>query len=291
MSVVRWTLPIAASLLVGACGTYVPEIQEVSAISETGQVKSVGTSQLLIHAIVDSIHCELRNAVTDVIDEDKKVAKLNPGGRRSAPWLDGWVAQIGLTLTVEEKTSLNPTVLWSPLSPVTSVFTLAGGGTLSSDATRIDKLGYLYTVRELYALRNCPRDRIVENSKAPVGSLLIQSDLKLREWLFDQIFNVGTGEYAVPTAITTPLKQNVISHEVKFEVISTGTLNPAWKLTRVALNQSSTLFSTTRDRTHDLVITFGPIDPATKGLTGAAAAEYLASRIGGAIGDNVKTTQ
>jgi hypothetical protein len=290
MSAVRWLVPVFASLLVGACGTYVPEIQEVSNLSETGQVLSVGTSQLLVQAIVDSIHCELRNAVTNVIDEDKSVAKLNPGGRRSAAWLDKWVAQIGLTLTVEEKTSLNPAVLWSPLSPITSVFTLAGGGTLSSDATRIDKLGYLYTVRELYALGECPKDRIVQNSKAPTGSLLIQSDLKLREWLFDQVFNVATGEYSVPTAITTPLKQNVLSHEVKFEVVTTGTLTPAWKLTRVTFNQTGTLFSATRDRTHDLVITFGPIDPATKGLAGPAAAEYLASRIGSALGDNVKLT-
>jgi hypothetical protein len=65
----RLGVPTYITFMIAGCGTFVPEIQEFPGSSVDGQ--------LLVHAIVNSIHCEIRNAVTYVIDQDKKVAQLN----------------------------------------------------------------------------------------------------------------------------------------------------------------------------------------------------------------------
>jgi hypothetical protein len=277
MSIARRILHLSASCLLGGCGLYVPEIQEFPATPPQGQ--------LLVQAIVTSVHCEVANAVKFVIDQDRRGAAVN--GRRSAAWLDKWGAQIALTLTVEEKSTLNPTAVWTPLSPPSAIFTLGGSATLSTDATRIDKLNFYYTVSELYKRAPCTTG---VQPAAPTTSLLIQSDLKLTEWLMDQLTPVGTSEINQPVSSGGVFKQNVLSHEVKFEVVSTGGVTPAWKLVRANFNQSSTLFATTRDRTHDLLITFGPIDPTQKngGLVTAAANAHLASQIGLSVSTNLK---
>jgi len=71
-----------AIILVG-CGTYVPAIQEGSGDDAAGAI--------LVHAIVDSTHCEIRNAVTTVINNDKEAAPHNRGIRHAA-FLDDWAA-------------------------------------------------------------------------------------------------------------------------------------------------------------------------------------------------------
>ena len=55
-----------------------------------------------------------------------------------------------------------------------------------------------------------------------------------------------------------PLGKNVITHEVKFRVVTTGDITPAWKLVQVNVNQTGNLFEVSRLRTHDLLITMGP---------------------------------
>jgi hypothetical protein len=121
---------------------------------------------------------------------------------------------------------------------------------------------------------------------APVSSPLIQSDLKLGEWLNYQALPVATGEVGLPTSDSGVFKQNVLSHEVKFEIITSGGVTPAWKLVRATVNQTGTLLSATRDRTHDLLITFGP--GTSSGLVGQAASTHQASEIGLSVANNLK---
>ncbi len=199
-----------------------------------------------MHAIVDSIHCEIRNAIHSVIDRDNAAAPFNQGVRH-AEFLDNWAAQVSLTLQIDEKATANPTFSWTPAS----LFTLGASASLSADATRIDKINYFYGVKDLYVMDVCPPDFTEPH---PTGSLFIQSDLKLKEWLADQVLNVGTGATSVPQSVNTPLKQNVLSHEVKFEIVSTAGLTPGWKLHSLSgsINQAHCLRST-RDRLHDLL--------------------------------------
>jgi hypothetical protein len=190
-------------------------------------------------------------------------------------FLDKWGAQVQLTLTVEEKTVVNPSASWMP----NAIFSLGGSVTGSADATRIDKFNYFYSVAELRSRQGCLPG-------APAGSLpaslLVQSDLKLYNWLSSLVITVVTDD------ISAIEKQNALSHEVKFEVVSTGTVAPAWKLSRVfSVDQSGTLFSASRDRTHDLLITLGPIDPTmAQTLAPTAQQTFFASQINQSIGNS-----
>lgn len=277
------TFRFSVSLMVAAglsgCGTYVPEIQDFPASPAQGQ--------LLVQSIVQNVTCEVQNAVYDVINDDKNDFRTKAIPQRLTSWLDNWGVQITLNLTVDETGSVNPTVAWLPPSPVTAIFNLNAGGTLSAASTRIDKLHSFYSVPELVA-RRCSAD------SRPGGLFLMQSDLKLKEWLLDNVMEAGTGEVSYPAKPNGPFKQDVISHEVKFVVVSSGNVTPGWKLKRVSVDQSGSLLSAGRTRTHDLLITFGPMDTTAlaKGIRApstAAQSSNLASEIGLAVTSGIRS--
>jgi hypothetical protein len=242
MSAMRRVVPIVASLFVGGCGLAVPEIQDFG---------DKVTGQQLVESIVYNVTCEVQDAVYEV---------YHPGGvTRDSTFLDSWGAQIALSLQVEEKGSVNPVVNWLPPSPALAVFNLSGGGTLSSDATRQEKLNSFYSIAAIRQMGPCdPKTR-------PGGLLLMQSNLALDEWLIANVTAADTGEIQYAKDYSDgPLKTNVLSHEIKFDVRDTGNVTPGWKLKRVSINQSGNLFSATRDRTNDLTITLGPTLAAPK---------------------------
>jgi hypothetical protein len=278
ISAAKQVLPfvIGIALILPGCGTYVPEIQEIPG----GQ-----RGEELIHAIVGSIHCEIIGSVKYVIDQDRRNAYTINNGRLYADWLLGWGAQIQLTLQVNEQSTLSPSGSWSPMG----VFFLGGGASGSSAATRIDITNYYYTIKDLDQAPPC--DAATESTIAdhPIGSLLIQSDLKLREWLLSAVVGRGTGDINF-TPSDNPIAKNAISHEVKFEVITSGNITPMWKLAHSTINPTGSLFSTSRDRVHDLLITLGPNvktpvagpgqPPNSLGVFTPAAGTFLASQIG-----------
>jgi hypothetical protein len=275
MRKVKSILLFLLGISLSACGTYVPNIQEIGDDAQ---------GELLVKAIVGSIHCEIRNAVNTVINNDIKDSKQN--GVRYAEFLDNWAAQIALTLQVEEKSTINPTALWTPPGSPHSIFTLGGGLNFSADATRKDILNYYYTVKELKALGPCPTNYVQEH---PPGSLLIQNDLKLAQWLSAQVTLAAVGQIGVPRGPKTALKQNALSHEVKFELVTTGSINPAWKLIRFSFDQSGSLFATTRDRTHDLIITLGPVDPQnTDTLAPTAQGSFFTTLLGAVLSSSIR---
>jgi len=264
-------MAFAALILVG-CGATVPDIQEVGDDDAQGD--------LLVKAIVGSIHCELRNAINSVIDNDIESSRASKTPRQAA-YLDSWGVQLALTLQVEEKTTINPAAVWTPPSVIKNVFTLGGSLTGSADATRIDKLNFYYTIAELRSYGHCPTNYVQSH---PPGSLLIQSDLKLSTWLSNQVTLVALGQIGVPSGPNTVLKQNALSHEIKFEVITSGGISPTWKITRFTVDQSGTLFSTSRDRLHDLLMTLGPVDPNLKDtLAPTAQDQFFSSLLGSAV--------
>jgi hypothetical protein len=96
----------------------------------------------------------------------------------------------------------------------------------------------------------------------------MQSDLGLEEWLRANLTAADSDliQYAMDYS-DGPLKTNILSHEIKFDITNTGNVAPGWKLTRLSINQSGNLFSVTRDRTNDLTITLGPTLPTPKPKT------------------------
>jgi hypothetical protein len=273
------TLLLASSVLSG-CGTYVPSIQEFP--------KDAADGQMLVQAIVTNIKCEVQDAVALAYS------------RYPRTFMDTWGVQMTLSLAIDEKSSATPSVNWLPPSPTSAVFNLGAAATLSASATRTNKLNSFYTVQELKALGPCV------TSNRPGGPMLLQSDLKLKEWLFDAMSTSSTG--AVPysrNTVSGPFKQNVISHEVKFEVVTGGSITPGWRLARATVNQSGSFLGATRTRTHNLNITFGPTDVVIVPVlvsnsvvqrqelrvpNTAAANAHLASEIGLAVANGIRSS-
>jgi hypothetical protein len=272
-----WATRVGALALVTAilagCGTYVPGIPDFPS-----DQSSPGATQLLVKAILESIHCEIKNSVQYVVGKDIEYAEKYRSGYREAKWFDDWGAQGALTLMITEKSETNPTATWIP-NPITALFTLAGGADVSSAATRTDVLNFYYNVSDL-AYKETPCTYPYSGNH-PLGSLLINSDLGLREWLESVVLAVATGS-------TQLLQQkDGITQTVKFQVVSRADITPIWKLTRFSVNSKGTFLSATRDRLHELLLTFGPVNKETKTLVGPAAGQFFAGQIGGAISNRL----
>ncbi len=295
MCVSRWFLPIPVLVLLGGCGVVVPEIQENRFASEDERIN-------FITAITQHVRCEIQDAVVRLYSDN---ASIDPQNRNLA-WFDSWAVQYTLTLTTDEKGSLAPSINLLPPSPPTSIFNINLGATLSSEGQRINKIGAFYTVAELKRYKACtPAQR--------KDGAFIQGDLKLYDWLTASMIAIDNRDFPAPANQSGPLKTNVLSQEVKFDIISTGTVTPSWKLKTSTINPSGTFASVTRDRTQDLSVVFGPadpswaeyeidpvthkikIDPKTKkpivrsaSLAPAAADAVLASEISNAITNGVR---
>lgn len=264
-----FAMPLGIALALGGCGMYVPEIQEFPGDRADGQI--------LVNAIIRNVKCEVRDALDDLYRIQRRT------------FLDTWGVQVVLNLTMVETGALNPTVSWMPPSPADAVFTLAAGGTLSSQATRTDKLSLYYTVAELRRLGRCiPEAR-------PPGPFLLQSDLKLNEWLVDTVTVQNTGGGVFSQDPKGPFGTSVLQHEVKFDVVTSASATPSWVLRRVTVNPTGTFLSLGRERTHDLTITLGPTDAPVvvahgrkAGPSRMAADAALASDIGVSVSNALR---
>ena len=268
---------IFVSLTVAGCGTYVASLQEI------------GDEALLVHSIVKSVHCDVANAVKAIVDKDSggNLRRLGPVEKE---WYEHWGAEIALTLAFDDKFNLSPNAVGMPPTPANSVFTIAGNATVASEATRTDKVNYFYSMKQLYARAPC-RTGIQPRQGAP--SIIIQNDLKTADWLNDQLLPYQTGEANLETSSSGILGQNVLSHEVKFVVSTSGGVNPAFVLTQASINQSGTFLGASRDRTSDLIVTFGPLDSTQKNgrLIPQAEIAHQTAQIGVAnsINSNVRS--
>ncbi|APX88153.1 hypothetical protein BV511_14865 [Methylorubrum extorquens] len=255
-----------------ACGTVVPNIQEWSGDS--------GDGQALVAAMVQSISCEIRKAIHGVVVRDLALSAPNKG-KRYANWLDRWGIQVTLTLTIQENSSLNPVVVGLPPSPTGAAFSIAGSGNFSTTATRTETLNFFYTVAQVYKAGPCKGDLARE---APADSPLVRTDLKFDEWLQSMVMLNAVGDIGFPESSAGVFGQKILQHEIKFQVVTSGSLTPAFTLTRALINQSGNFLSAGRDRTHDLLITVGPIDPSQpRTLIRPASDQHLARQIGLAV--------
>lgn len=271
----RWIVPMGTSFFLTGCGLFVPEIQE--------DPFAPGHAVLMVQAIVQSVHCEMGNALKDVRKYDLETA-VKYHQKPITDFLLHWGTEMTLTLTIDEKSSIGPNATWMPPSPASAVFTLGGGLGGSADATRTEKMSFYYLVPTLLKEPYCATGVQQGEEK----SLLVRSDLKLKEWLQDYLSAIGTQEGQAPVTTTGALKDTVLSHDIKFDITTSANITPSWKLTRVSVNSTGPFFSTSRDRTHDLTITLGPGD--STGFTGnAAPSASAASQIGNAVATSIQS--
>jgi hypothetical protein len=234
MSAIRFALPILLAGLSTGCGLRVPEIAESGDRVE---------GQQLVQAILINITCELRAAVSDL-------RAAYPQGT----FIDGYGIQTTLTLTYEEKSTLAPSVNWFPPSPATAVFNLGAGLNLSSDASRKNVIDGYYLVSDLENAR-------CSDAARPNGAFLLQSDLKLSEWLFTAVSASLTNTVNFKNT-ALGVKDSILQHEVKFVIDTSGNATPTWKFKLVTVNPGGTFLSADRTRTNDLLITLGPAVPS-----------------------------
>jgi len=163
-------LILGATITLGGCGTYVPEIQDFGD-SKKGDISEAG--QVYVGQIVSNIRCEVRNAVFDLYQQEAKVP--DERGLKQISFLDTWGVQITLNLTVDEKGVVAPTTNFIPLAqPKNWIFNYGLGAAVSSEAQRVDKVSFLYLVSDLKKFACLQRQD---------GPFLLESDLKLKEWL------------------------------------------------------------------------------------------------------------
>jgi len=189
--------------------------------------------QLFVMALMSNIACELREAVS-YISETHDLFKKKYKGAYTGISIDTWGAQMTLTL---------------------STGGLANG--TYGAATRMNRINTYQLVADLKKAVCGPGGR-------PDGGNLLQTDLKLREWLVSAVSSddvVASGPPRVPF-------QNALQHEVKFVILSTGVSSLPWKATSVAVDRRPNSAVLPEMRVHDLIITFGPTVSSGANSTG-----------------------
>jgi hypothetical protein len=328
----KLTTVLSACVLLTGCGTTIPSLTEFWG----GPDDSKRMVNAIVHQVRCELKQSFQDLAISQEVFLEKLKRYNAKhhtnikmGETLEAWLFNkntpWAAQFTLNLQIEEKTSINPGVssnipmasaitafpgeagtntvpppkTFTPITATTpQLFSLGIGGTLSSDALRIEKLTFIYPVNDLLnndiEYRPCDPNRPVRYPNST--PFIVQSDLKLSEWLQAAVFPTFTREgiYGSPSndadlALTDGTVQNfeesdeffeetigaaanqsanannssVISHEIKFEIVTSGNITPTWKLVRVSANTgSSNLFNASRDRTNDLTITLAPAQKA-----------------------------
>jgi hypothetical protein len=264
---------VAASVFSGClfgCGTYVPDVQ----LSNEPNAHA-----FMINRVINHVKCELREAVLNVLHYEYQNIAQFPERTRRIAWLDTWGAWLTIKFSVVEKGALNPGVTITEPLPQSQSFTLGLGGLFSSEATRIEKVEYLFVFSDFI-----PKGGRVVNEPAPCiqqGGILIDSDLKIKEWLWSALF-----PYFIPANIRE-VPPKVLSYEVAFAVVASGNITPTWRLVRVGVT-GNPFASIGRTRTDNLTITMGQVDPKLRTPSPDLQAANLASQIGSAVAGAVQ---
>jgi len=281
-------LALISTLALTGCssGAFVPEAQEFY----EPKAFEKADENVIVNQVKCEIHLGVQNALDDFGD--------------SVAWLKTYVAKVTFKLTMDEKGTLSPGVSYikpfssavltfagAPSVSVSRMFSLGGGVSGSSEAQRIETLGFTYKVSDLLK-----EGRLTPPCSNETG-ILIHSDLKIPDFIVNKAY-IARVPGSVSEAIASPrgLGQNpfnAFNYEVSFDVIYSGNITPSWKFTFVTANPSSPLFSSSRSRTHDVTITMGPSAGSSNGtplLSSDGQGIHEAALIGQAVAAALKQT-
>jgi hypothetical protein len=152
---------ILCALLAAGCTT-VPSLQE---------------NGIAIAEIVQRVKCEIAFAVPEP-------EPPRPTGRYQ--WMRGWTAKVDLTLKTNEDSAITPSI--SLINPLKSAqtFSLGGGGSFSSTASRTEVLSFTISLAELWKWKRHG------DCNLPGGSDLY-GNLGLQEWIASALAPVEFG--------------------------------------------------------------------------------------------------
>jgi hypothetical protein len=230
--------------------------------------------------LIRSIVCELSYAVTLAIKNDLEQAANRRNHRAYSSFLSEWGVEVSTDLTVTESSTLSPSGIWAPVSPATAIFTLAGGVSGGAVSSNENKFNVFYPLSSLYK----PNIFQLNSEQRPCrdprgnqeGSPLVDIDLQILPLLESRIQVIQLGFADEPSkAEFIKGEKNVLTQTVSIKQTLSGDITPAWKFVTGSFNSSGKLFSAGRDRTHQVVFTFGLLADDRKSLTDLAEAFHL----------------
>jgi hypothetical protein len=204
----------------------------------------------------------------------------------------GWGASVTLKIQVQEQIGVNPGVsLTTPLENSVRMFPAGGnvvvpqsfslglGLTGGATTTRVETISYTYVFTDLI--------KEVESCKKFETGFMIQSDLKIEQFMTDKATIVGPGEAATGNREYPPF--STFQDDITFVASYGGNATPTWKFARVTANSATPLIGAARTSTNEVIITLGPVASlatpfAPAQLTPDAQAVHGSSLIGSATG-------
>jgi hypothetical protein len=302
-----WTWRVAAlvaALLTGGCALTVPKVQKLGEASPTGEW--LREANLVTH-----VKCEIHNAVSQVIEDDRlnrlRIDQMNTGkpDREKTPqalpidWLKTWGVKVTLKLIVDEKAGVAPGFTFNnPMRNVIRMFPSGGNVTaqqaqntalaaaLSSGATRTETVGFFYGFDDLLKQKPNTMDC------APAHGLMMDGDLRVLDFMRAKMLAAQ-----VPGVMGRKYGQSpfdTLSYQVAFVVTATASATPSWKLVYLSANPTAPFLNGSRARTNDMTLTMGP---ATAGGYGtvepnqAVRDAHLAATIGESVASAIRSLQ
>jgi hypothetical protein len=238
------------STLIAGCGTRPPKL------AEAWQARDV--SQKMVLDIKRNIYCETIAAIREINKTDTSFGKLIP---------DDYGIQLQLTLSVTEGSAFAPGLtatrtLSSVLQSGEDVSrNLVGGvsAVASSTATRTDTS---YTYWQVGQIAGDDKKSEFCKPDWPLGggSLLLSSDLGIKNFLEDNVTPVTLLHSSKPLGKKKPEKVDIYSYSLKFAVVTSGSLNSTFKMVTLS-GGGVPILNLNRTRTQELILTFGPTGP------------------------------
>jgi hypothetical protein len=292
---------LLASFELGGCGAGVPEMNPLfpdqNIADDKGNLTQNSTQGAFEADLVRHIKCSIEKGLMRVGGYLDPVRA--PVGY--VPWLFKWGTSINLTLQVDEISSANPGVgttnQWGNefkslphlTQPVVypQEFLFGIGATGSVHSTRVETIQLTYPNTWLLADARL-RERRGQACEENMGGFLIQSNLKIDEFIWDK----ATIASQDPTSASPDFAIfNTFQDTLTFVVSYGGNVTPTWKIETVVAGTNSPLLSATRTGTDTLIVTLGPLDNTTGtnpltplALTGGASQQHQAASIGAAVG-------
>lgn len=252
MTVFRKLALAFVPILLSGCGSHVPSFVHS---------KQPHAEAITVNKIIGRVQCELRDAVRSAVEFDVRNS-LEHNGERHIQWLDSWSAKLTLKMIADESSTVAPSIsVGMPVrnsvttfsnGPVTLGQSYGGalGFGVSSQAVRTQSADYFFIFKTDFLSAESerhPRDCIGGDG------ILIESDLKLREWL-----DAATFPFFQP-GFVQQIPPQTLTYQAQFILTTSGNVNPVWRLVPVAVNTGgASLLSGNRKRTDDILITIGP---------------------------------
>jgi hypothetical protein len=313
-SVLYGCTAVLLALVETGCGLGVSQLPEV-----WDRADQYSTARMELQ-IKQAIFCELRAAAIEARRVNRSSYHYRGTNVTSAddlPFADSWGAQITLTLTADEKSTLAPSVsLKNPLLPETSYgqavarsFTLGLGGTLSSQNVRYDKFDFYYSAADLILgagegdICGSPPTALL-GPKSSSSPFIDGTNLGIREWLpgavavsdFQRSSRANLNGEGLALGSGGSFTSDSATYDNKFVIVSDGNVTPTYNLVKIATG-TTPLLDLNRTRTHELLITIAPDGTRVKkdkktgklvvvtgsGPSNSAVNSHLASQIGSAV--------